>query len=166
MVECLRIHPDRSARPVMMYQNLDKLSDPWVQALPGPRTGLSSAVFAEAMAARLCLPSPAIMSSGKVGQPVTRGVLLLILMETRSCAATSCPETHGGPDMTPARWLYPGRVWLQNFLMMWKSTGFLHTFCQLLLQSREVSSSGQGHVRVLFLTFASASQHLRGRLIP
>ena len=37
MVECLRTHHDRSARPVMMYQNLDKLSDPWVQALPGPR---------------------------------------------------------------------------------------------------------------------------------
>ena len=73
MVKCLEVHQDRLARPVFVYQNLDKLSDPWVQALPGPKTGLSAAVFAEAMAARLCLHSPAVVASGKVGQPVARG---------------------------------------------------------------------------------------------
>ena len=60
-------------RPVFAYQNLDKLSDPWVQALPGPHTGLTAAVFGEAMAARLCLPSPAVVASGLVGNPVCRG---------------------------------------------------------------------------------------------
>ena len=70
---CLQRHQDQLARPVFAYQNLDKLSNPWVQALPGPRTGLSAAVFSEAMAARLCLHSPAVVASGKVGQPVTRG---------------------------------------------------------------------------------------------
>ena len=73
IVRCLEVHPDRLARPVFVYQNLDKLSDPWVQALPGPKTGLPSPVFAEAMAARLCLHSPAVVASGKVGQPVSRG---------------------------------------------------------------------------------------------
>ena len=51
MVKCLEAHQDLLAHPVFVYQNLDKLSDPWVQALPGPKTGLSAAVFAEAMAA-------------------------------------------------------------------------------------------------------------------
>ena len=73
IIRCLEQHPDRLARPVFAYQNLDKLSDPWIQALPGPHTGLSAAVFAEALAARLCLPSPVVVSSGKVGKPVCRG---------------------------------------------------------------------------------------------
>ena len=73
MVRCLELHPDRLARPVTVFQNLDKLSDPWTQALPGPHKGLSAAVFTEAMAARLCLYSPAVMATGRVGQPVSRG---------------------------------------------------------------------------------------------
>ena len=58
MAHCLDSHGDRNARPVTVYQNLDKLSDPWVQALPGPRSGVSAAIFDKAMAARLCLQSP------------------------------------------------------------------------------------------------------------
>ena len=77
MTLCLKKHWDRAARPVTVYQNLDKLSDPWVQSLPGPHTGLSSAVFSEAMAARLCLHSPAVVSSGMVGRPVgTSGAII------------------------------------------------------------------------------------------
>ena len=41
-------------------------------ALPGTLTGLSSPVFAEAMAAHLCLGSPAVNSSGRVGGTVGR----------------------------------------------------------------------------------------------
>lgn len=73
MVHCLERHPDRTARPVFGFQNLDKLSDSWVLSLPGPRTGLSAPIFQEAMASRLFLHSPAVVESNKVGTPVTRG---------------------------------------------------------------------------------------------
>ena len=73
MTRCLELHQDRHARPVFAYQNLDNLSNGWVQALPGPRTGLSAAVFAEALAARLCLHSPAVVASNTVGRPVCHG---------------------------------------------------------------------------------------------
>ena len=72
MERCLEEHRDRLARPVTVYQNLDKLSDAWVQALPGPKTGLSAALFVEAVAARLCLHSPAVVASGMIGRPVGR----------------------------------------------------------------------------------------------
>ena len=42
-------------------------------SLPGPETGLSSAVFSEAMAAHLCLPSPAVNAGGWVGKWTVRG---------------------------------------------------------------------------------------------
>ena len=64
---CLKKHRNRLARPVKVFQNLDKMSDPWVQALPGPRTGLPAKMFVEAMATRLYLHSPAVVDSGLVG---------------------------------------------------------------------------------------------------
>ena len=70
--KALKEHPDRSFRPATVYQNFDKLSGAWLLALPGPSTGLSSQVFAEAMAAHLCLPSPAVQESGWVGKPLGR----------------------------------------------------------------------------------------------
>ena len=74
---CLEKHRDRLVRPVTVFQNLDKLSNPWVQALPGPNTGLSAPVFVEVMAARLCLHSPAVVASGMVGTPVgTKGEMI------------------------------------------------------------------------------------------
>ena len=73
MTRCLELHQDRLARPVFAYQNIDNLSNGWVQALPGPRTGLSATVFGEALAARLCLHSPAVVASSTVGRPVCRG---------------------------------------------------------------------------------------------
>ena len=72
MEKCLEQHQDRTARPVTAYQNLDKLSDAWVQALPGPKTGLSASVFVEAVAARLCLHSPAVVASGLIGKTIGR----------------------------------------------------------------------------------------------
>ena len=92
MVECLKIHPNRQARPVTAYQNLDKLSDPWCQALPGPKTGLPPAIFTEAMAARLCVFSPAVVASGKVGQPLgRRGAIIDAFGDTIMC----CNELPG-----------------------------------------------------------------------
>ena len=72
LTKALMEHPDRLARPVTVYQNFDKLSGAWLLALPGPSTGLSTPVFSEAMAAHLCIGSPAIMSSGWVGKIVGR----------------------------------------------------------------------------------------------
>ena len=69
----LERHTDRVARPVTVYQNFDKLSGAWLLALPGPDTGLSSTVFSEAMAAHLCLPSPAVVNGGWVGKNIVRG---------------------------------------------------------------------------------------------
>ena len=72
LTKALKEHRDREARPVTVFQNFDKLSGAWLLALPGTSTGLSSSVFAEAMAAHLCLGSPALRSSGWVGRPVGR----------------------------------------------------------------------------------------------
>ena len=70
--KALKLHNDRSARPVTAYQNFDKLSGAWLLALPGSMNGLSSAVFAESLCAHLCLPSPAVMGSGWVGKSIGR----------------------------------------------------------------------------------------------
>ena len=69
----LERHADRQARPVTVFQNFDKLSGAWLLSLPGPDTGLSSKVFTEAIAAHLCLPSPAVVTGGWVGKNTVRG---------------------------------------------------------------------------------------------
>ena len=70
--KALKEHPDRSARPVTVYPNFDKLSGAWLLALPGSTNGLSAAVFAEVLSAHLCLPSPAVVGSSWVGKTVGR----------------------------------------------------------------------------------------------
>ena len=70
--KALREFPDRHFRPATVYPNFDKLSGAWLLALPGSNTGLSSPVFAEAVAAHLCLPSPAVLGSGWVGKTLGR----------------------------------------------------------------------------------------------
>ena len=72
MSKALREYPDRHFRPATVYPNFDKLSGAWLLALPGSSTGLSSSVFSEAMAAHLCLPSPAVSGSGWVGKTLGR----------------------------------------------------------------------------------------------
>ena len=69
----LERHGDREARPVTVFQNFDKISGAWLLALPGPDTGLSTPAFCEAMAAHLCLPSPAVTAGGWVGKNTVRG---------------------------------------------------------------------------------------------
>ena len=62
VAEGIRRHADKTARPVRMYAQLDKLSTAWKLSLPGPTVGLTSPVFKEVMAQHLCLPSPACSS--------------------------------------------------------------------------------------------------------
>ena len=70
--KALKEHPDRNARPVTAYPNLDKLSGAWLLSLPGSTNGLSAPVFAEAMSAHLCLPSPAVVGSTWAGKIIGR----------------------------------------------------------------------------------------------
>ena len=71
-MKVLKAHYDRQARPFTAFQNFDKMSGAWLLSLPGPSTGLSTSVFVEAMAAHLCLESPALRASGWVGRTVGR----------------------------------------------------------------------------------------------
>ena len=68
LARALKDYPDQAARPVWVYPQFDRLSQAWILATPAPLTYLSGPVFREAMAAHLCLPSPACR--GVVGQPV------------------------------------------------------------------------------------------------
>ena len=72
LVSALTQHDDRLARPVTAFQNYDKTSGAWILALPGSLTGLSNSIFSEAMAAHLCLASPAVLASGYVGKSIGR----------------------------------------------------------------------------------------------
>ena len=73
--EALKKHTDLSARPVLAYPQLDKLSTAWKLSLPGVTNGLSGPVFKEVMAQHLCLPSPACQTI--IGQPAgPRGAIV------------------------------------------------------------------------------------------
>ena len=58
----------KSTRAAWAWRQRDKVSSAWLLAIPGSNTTLSSAEFAEAAAANLCLPSPACV--GRVGETV------------------------------------------------------------------------------------------------
>ena len=47
-------------RPVNFLPQFDKLSQAWLTALPGPLTSIAGPHFQQAMAWRLCIPSPAL----------------------------------------------------------------------------------------------------------
>ena len=55
--KALESHPTQSARPAWVHPQLDKLSQGWILAVPGPE-GFSHAEFGETVARLLCLPSP------------------------------------------------------------------------------------------------------------
>ena len=55
----LKEYPNPSARPVLHFPQLDKVSSAWVAALPGPSSHIPSPAFAETMCSYLCVPSPA-----------------------------------------------------------------------------------------------------------
>jgi hypothetical protein len=72
--KALEEHPDQSARPVWANPQLDKLSQVWLLAMPGPR-GFSHAEFGETVARLVCLPSPCCQP--KVGAPLgERGLVV------------------------------------------------------------------------------------------
>ena len=68
--KALEDYPDRSARPVIQFRQLDKVSSAWVSALPGPETYIPSPAFSEAVCSYLCVPSPACRDL--VGQRIGR----------------------------------------------------------------------------------------------
>ena len=67
--EALARMGNSTLRPVRAWGNRDKLSTAWLLCLPGP-DGLSSQSFTEAMAAILCMPSPACKD--RIGAKVGR----------------------------------------------------------------------------------------------
>ena len=74
LTRALELHHDRQARPALMWPQLDKLSNSWLLALPGPQSGLSGPVFSEGMCSLLCIPSPACRD--RVGESVGRGTVV------------------------------------------------------------------------------------------
>ena len=70
----LELHPNQQARPVLVWPQLDKLSNSWLLALPGSSSGLTGPVISEGMCSLLCLPSPACRD--RVGASVARGVVV------------------------------------------------------------------------------------------
>ena len=73
LAKCLKEYHDRLARPAWSWPQRDKLSSQWLLALPAPGSDMSSAVFAEAFASHLCLPSPAC--EGRVGEKLGRATV-------------------------------------------------------------------------------------------
>ena len=71
--KALTLHPNQQARPVLVWPQLDKLSSAWLLAYPGPHTGMSSAVFSEAVCSHLCLPSP--VCRDRVGERVGKAAV-------------------------------------------------------------------------------------------
>ena len=70
----LESHPDQTARPVWAHPQLDKLSQGWVHALPGPQ-GLNQAEFSETTMRQLCCPSPCVAT--RVGESLgQRGLMI------------------------------------------------------------------------------------------
>ena len=63
---------NQKLRPVMAWNNRDKLSTSWLQCLPGP-DGLNNQAFSEALALVLCMPSPACQD--RIGAQVGRSVV-------------------------------------------------------------------------------------------
>jgi len=74
LVKALDLVRPRSTRAAWAWRQRDKVSSAWLLACPGTDTSLTSAEFAEAAAANLCLPSPACM--GRVGETVKGRVKL------------------------------------------------------------------------------------------
>ena len=62
----LEEYPDQSARPVWPNPQLEKLSQVWLLAMPGPQ-GFSNAEFGETVIRLLCLPSPCCQGGSSLG---------------------------------------------------------------------------------------------------
>ena len=70
LTKALELHPNQEARPTWSWPELDKCSSQYLACLPHSETRFTSAEFTEAVAAHLCVPSPAC--SSRLGE-VVRG---------------------------------------------------------------------------------------------
>ena len=66
--QALQLYPDQESRPVWSWPELDKCSSAYLTCLPHCKTSFTSAEFSEAVAAHLCVPSPAC--SSRLGEVV------------------------------------------------------------------------------------------------
>ena len=73
LTKALELYPNKAARPVKVWPQMDKLSTSWLLSLPGPHSGLASHIFSESVCANLCLPSPACRS--RVGDRLGRSAV-------------------------------------------------------------------------------------------
>ena len=84
----LENYPDQTARPVWVHPQLDKLSQGWILALPGPE-GFSHEEFGETVARHLCLPSPCCQS--RVGEPLGQRGALVDIFGDNLMSVTNIP---------------------------------------------------------------------------
>ena len=71
--KALELYPDKLARPVMVWPQMDKLSSAWLLSYPGPHTGMPAMAVSEAVCNHICLPSPACRD--RVGEKVGKAVV-------------------------------------------------------------------------------------------
>ena len=86
--KALEFYPDQSARPVWANPQLDKLSQGWILAMPGPE-GFSHAEFGETVARLLCLPSSCCQP--KLGAPLGQHGLLVDSFGDSLMSVTNIP---------------------------------------------------------------------------
>ena len=86
--QALERHPDQSSRPVWIHPQLDKLSQGWILAVPGPE-GFSHAEFGETVARLLCLPSPCCRE--KVGTPLGQHGMVVDCFGDNLMSVTNIP---------------------------------------------------------------------------
>ena len=68
LTKAMEDFPDRTARPVMVRKNTDKLSFAFLLAKPGPHSGIPSVHFSEQLLALLAVPS--VLCRGKVKEKI------------------------------------------------------------------------------------------------
>ena len=68
LTKAMEEFPDRTARPVMVRKNTDKLSFAFLLCKPGPHSGIPSVHFSEQLLALLAVPS--VLCRGRVGETV------------------------------------------------------------------------------------------------
>ena len=88
LTKALENYPDQSARPVWTNPQLDKLSQGWILALPGPE-GFNHPEFGETVARHLCLSSPCCQP--RVGAPLGQHGMLVDSFGDNLMSVTNIP---------------------------------------------------------------------------
>ena len=68
LTKAMTAFPDRTARPVLVRKNMDKLSFAFLLAEAGPHSGIPAVHFSEQLLALLAVPS--VLCRGRVGERV------------------------------------------------------------------------------------------------